>query len=56
MSEQGLERIPYHWLEEVLDALRQANGNKLEAAKLLGIGKTKMYDKCKFYAIKGADQ
>ncbi|WP_085993882.1 sigma-54 interaction domain-containing protein [Oceanobacillus senegalensis] len=31
--------------------LRFTNGNKLEAAKLLGIGKTSLYDKCKLYEI-----
>ncbi|MEQ6376137.1 sigma 54-interacting transcriptional regulator [Bacillaceae bacterium S4-13-58] len=38
-----------------IKAIRQAlvltKGNKQEAAKLLGIGKTSMYDKCKMYDI-----
>ncbi|WP_066320070.1 sigma-54-dependent Fis family transcriptional regulator [Bacillus sp. FJAT-29814] len=33
-------------------ALTVANGNKQEAAKLLEIGKTSLYDKCKLYEIK----
>lgn len=32
-------------------ALSVANGNKLEAAKLLGISKTNLYDKCKTYDL-----
>ncbi|OCA92130.1 sigma-54 interaction domain-containing protein [Pseudobacillus wudalianchiensis] len=33
-------------------ALAVAKGNKLKAAKLLGISKTSFYDKCKLYSIK----
>ncbi|MGP4106717.1 sigma-54 interaction domain-containing protein [Virgibacillus sp. L01] len=32
-------------------SLRKANGDKLKAAKLLGIGKSKLYDKIKKYGI-----
>ncbi len=37
--------------EAIAKALRVANGNKQQAAKLLGIGKTSFYDKCKMYGI-----
>jgi len=37
--------------EAILDAIRVANGNKQMAAKLLGVGKTTFYDKCKMYQI-----
>ncbi|MGM7634816.1 sigma-54 interaction domain-containing protein [Bacillus sp. Hm123] len=32
-------------------ALKKAGNNKLEAAKLLGISKTSLYDKCKLYGL-----
>ncbi|WP_338752132.1 sigma-54 interaction domain-containing protein [Bacillus sp. FJAT-52991] len=32
-------------------ALKKAENNKVEAAKLLGIGKTSLYDKCKLYGL-----
>lgn len=35
----------------ILHALHVTDGNKLEAAKLLGVGKTKFYDKCKVFGI-----
>jgi transcriptional regulator with PAS, ATPase and Fis domain len=38
--------------QSILNALVVANGNKQEAAKLLEIGKTSFYEKCKFYDIK----
>ncbi|MFC3883982.1 sigma-54 interaction domain-containing protein [Bacillus songklensis] len=37
--------------EAIIQALDAADGNKVEAAKLLGIGKTSFYDKCKLYKI-----
>jgi PAS domain S-box-containing protein len=37
--------------EAILNALEVTNGNKQEAAKLLEIGKTSFYEKCKLYAI-----
>jgi transcriptional regulator with PAS, ATPase and Fis domain len=37
--------------QAIVYALRQADGNKQLAAKLLGIGKTSLYDKCKLYNI-----
>jgi two-component system response regulator HydG len=40
--------------EAILDAIRALNGDKLQAAKLLGIGKTTLYRKLKEYGI--ADQ
>ncbi|MEO2077263.1 MAG: sigma 54-interacting transcriptional regulator [Bacillus sp. (in: firmicutes)] len=36
----------------ILNALEVTNGNKQEAAKLLKIGKTSFYEKCKAYEIK----
>ncbi|MCM3766699.1 sigma-54-dependent Fis family transcriptional regulator [Neobacillus niacini] len=38
--------------QAIQHALLVANGNKQEAAKLLEIGKTSLYDKCKIYEIK----
>ncbi|GGM28727.1 sigma-54-dependent Fis family transcriptional regulator [Paraliobacillus quinghaiensis] len=38
--------------QEIKNALIFTNGNKIEAAKLLGLGKTNLYDKCKKYEIK----
>lgn len=38
--------------QAILSALKVACGNKLEAAKLLEIGKTRFYEKCKVYGIK----
>ncbi|MDQ0973935.1 transcriptional regulator with PAS, ATPase and Fis domain [Neobacillus niacini] len=37
--------------QAILNALSISNGNKLEAARLLEVGKTKFYEKCKIYAI-----
>ncbi|MEH7275313.1 sigma-54 interaction domain-containing protein [Neobacillus vireti] len=37
--------------QAILNALTAANGNKQEAAKLLEIGKTSFYEKCKIYDI-----
>ncbi|HEY1646632.1 MAG TPA: sigma-54 dependent transcriptional regulator [Terracidiphilus sp.] len=37
--------------EAILDAIRTLNGDKLQAAKLLGIGKTTLYRKLKEYGI-----
>jgi len=38
--------------EAILNALAKTNGNKQEAARLLEIGKTRFYEKCKHYHIK----
>ncbi|WP_066069170.1 sigma-54 interaction domain-containing protein [Neobacillus soli] len=38
--------------QSLLNALGVTNGNKQEAAKLLEIGKTSFYEKCKLYDIK----
>jgi transcriptional regulator of acetoin/glycerol metabolism len=35
----------------IMDTLRQLNGDKLMAARLLGIGKTTLYRKLKEYGI-----
>ncbi|MCP8969871.1 sigma-54 interaction domain-containing protein [Ectobacillus ponti] len=37
--------------EAIMLALQFAQGNKVQAARLLGIGKTSLYDKCKLYGI-----
>jgi two-component system response regulator HydG len=37
--------------QAILDTLRQLNGDKLTAARLLGIGKTTLYRKLKEYGI-----
>jgi transcriptional regulator with PAS, ATPase and Fis domain len=37
--------------QAILHALSVTNGNKQEAAKLLEIGKTRFYEKCKIYNI-----
>jgi two-component system response regulator HydG len=41
--------------EAILETLRKLNGDKLLAARLLGIGKTTLYRKLKEYGINGAD-
>ncbi|WP_350252319.1 sigma-54 interaction domain-containing protein [Bacillus halotolerans] len=38
----------------IIEALAAADGNKIKAAKLLGIGKTSLYEKCKAYQIEQA--
>ena len=40
--------------QAILDTIRQLNGDKLMAAKLLGIGKTTLYRKLKEYGLSGA--
>jgi DNA-binding NtrC family response regulator len=37
--------------DAILQALDITNGNKQDAAKLLEIGKTSFYEKCKLYGI-----
>ena len=37
--------------QAILNTLRQLNGDKLTAARLLGIGKTTLYRKLKEYGI-----
>jgi transcriptional regulator with PAS, ATPase and Fis domain len=38
--------------QAIQQALAATKGNKMEAAKLLEIGKTSFYEKCKLYGIK----
>jgi transcriptional regulator with PAS, ATPase and Fis domain len=38
--------------QAIRNALALTKGNKLEAAKLLEIGKTSFYEKCKLYGIR----
>jgi len=46
------ERLARVEKEAILNALTMTNGNKQEAARLLEIGKTRFYEKCKLYDIK----
>lgn len=39
----------------ILRAICLCNGNKLEAAKMLGIGRTTLYDKLEKYGIRGGN-
>lgn len=40
--------------ERIMRAMKQANGNKKLAAKLLGIGRTTLYSKLEEYGLNGA--
>ncbi len=52
MPVQSLKETLAHVEKQaILNALSAANGNKQEAAKLLEIGKTRFYEKCKIYDI-----
>ncbi|WML57912.1 sigma 54-interacting transcriptional regulator [Neobacillus sp. PS2-9] len=46
------ETLAHAEKKAILNALNVTNGNKQEAAKLLEIGKTSFYEKCKIYEIK----
>ena len=46
------ETLAHAEKKAILNALEVTNGNKQEAAKLLEIGKTSFYEKCKLYAIR----
>jgi hypothetical protein len=50
--------VPIARLERqaILDAMEQLNGDKLTAAKLLGIGKTTLYRKLKEYGVRSGPQ
>ena len=50
-----LKIVPIAELEKqkILNAITELNGDKLQAARLLGIGKTTLYRKLKDYAAKG---
>jgi DNA-binding NtrC family response regulator len=37
--------------QTILNAIAELNGDKLQAARLLGIGKTTLYRKLKDYAV-----
>ena len=52
MGDDGSEDIPLMDLERkaILEAIEQLRGDKLMAAKMLGIGKTTLYRKLKEYA------
>jgi len=58
-SDRSLDSDELTTLEEmerraILRALRETNGDKLAAARLLGIGKTTLYRKLKQYGAEGA--
>jgi two-component system response regulator HydG len=42
--------------QAILGTIRQLNGDKLMAAKLLGIGKTTLYRKLKEYGLAGTGE
>jgi two-component system response regulator HydG len=42
--------------QAILGTIRQLNGDKLMAAKLLGIGKTTLYRKLKEYGLSGVGE
>jgi two-component system response regulator HydG len=51
----NLKIVPIAELEKqtILNAITELNGDKLQAARLLGIGKTTLYRKLKDYAAEG---
>jgi two-component system response regulator HydG len=53
-SEEGILTIAELERQAILKTLRQLNGDKLTAARLLGIGKTTLYRKLKEYGISEA--
>jgi len=50
-SSSGVRPITEIEKEAIIEALRVASGNRLAAARLLGIGKTTLYEKIKKYEI-----
>jgi DNA-binding NtrC family response regulator len=50
-EEQQVKTLAELEREAILEAIRMLNGDKLQAAKLLGIGKTTLYRKLKEYGI-----
>jgi two-component system response regulator HydG len=48
---QGVVPLANLERDAILGAIRSLNGDKLQAAKLLGIGKTTLYRKLKEYGI-----
>jgi DNA-binding NtrC family response regulator len=50
-GEQAVKTLAELEREAILGAIRTLNGDKLQAAKLLGIGKTTLYRKLKEYGI-----
>jgi DNA-binding NtrC family response regulator len=51
VAESGVRTLADLERDAILNAIRQLNGDKLQAAKLLGIGKTTLYRKLKEYGI-----
>ena len=39
------------FISKIVEVLRETNGNKLETARRLGIGRQTLYNKIKAYAI-----
>lgn len=54
-TDAGILTIAEMEKQAILNTIRQLNGDKLTAAKLLGIGKTTLYRKLKEYGIVDAD-
>ncbi|HUZ04669.1 MAG TPA: helix-turn-helix domain-containing protein, partial [Acidobacteriaceae bacterium] len=54
-GEAGILTIAEMEKQAILNTIRQLNGDKLTAAKLLGIGKTTLYRKLKEYGIVDAE-
>jgi two-component system response regulator HydG len=50
-NDPGLKTLADLERDAILGAIRTLNGDKLQAAKLLGIGKTTLYRKLKEYGI-----
>lgn len=50
-AKAGIVSIAELEKKAIMDTLRQLNGDKLTAARLLGIGKTTLYRKLKEYGI-----
>jgi two-component system response regulator HydG len=48
-AEDGIVSIATMERQKILEAVRQTNGDKIKAARLLGIGKTTLYRKLKEY-------
>ena len=51
LSSPGVTSLAEMEKQAILDTIRRLNGDKLQAARLLGIGKTTLYRKLKEYGI-----
>ena len=52
-KEELMARIAELEKQTILNAITELNGDKLQAARLLGLGKTTLYRKLKDYAAQG---